>query len=76
MFIHYKDKIDAVYTYLHTYFKIEDNEDMNKYIVIELDRWHDELTHIQKSFLTQSIINLILDMDKSIYNPTPVINHY
>ena len=33
---HFKDKIDAVYEYINTYLKIEDDGDLNKYISIEL----------------------------------------
>ena len=36
-----KDNIDEVYASLQVYFKIEDDGDLNKYLVIDLERRRD-----------------------------------
>ena len=38
MFSTSKDEIDEVYDSLRAYFKIDDDWDINKYLVIDLDR--------------------------------------
>ena len=40
MFSHSKDKIDEVHAFLQVDFKIEDYEDLNKYLGIDLDNQH------------------------------------
>ena len=73
MFSNYKDKIDAVYAYIKTDFKIEDDEELNKYIGIDLGHIPDASIHILNLFLAQWIINLIPGMDKASFKPTPVV---
>ena len=64
MFSPSEDKIIAVYASLKMDIKIEDNGKLKKYIGIELDHHLKVSIHLHNPFLTQSIINLILGMDK------------
>ena len=73
MFIPSKDKIDEVYASIQEYFKIEDDEYLNKYLGIELDRRTDGSIRISQPCITQRIINMIPGMDKSSANPIFVV---
>ena len=73
MFSPSKDKIDQVNASLQSDFKIEDDEELNKYLVIDLYHFLDVLIHINQPYLTQRIINMIPGTGKSSANLTPVI---
>ena len=59
-----KDKIDELYGSLQLCFNIEDDGEVNKYLVIDLDLSPDGSIHISQPFLTQSIFNMIMSMYK------------
>ena len=54
------DKIDYVYNYLHDYFKIKYDREINKYIGIEIDLFQNDSIRLSHPYLSQSIINNIL----------------
>ena len=68
-----KDKIDEVYASLQSNFNIEDDGELNKYIGIELDRRPYGSINIRQPYLTQRILNMIQQMDKSSAKPTPAV---
>ena len=73
MFSPSKYKIDEVYASLQAYFKIEDDEDLNKYLVIDPGRRLYISIHIMQLYLIQIILNMISGMDKSITKPNPAV---
>ena len=73
MFSPYIDKIDYVYDYLQTDFKIADYGELGKYLGIELDRCPYGSIHIRQTYPTQRIINIIPVMDKPRDMPTLVV---
>ena len=73
MFIPSKDKIDEVYDSLQEDFKIEDDGELNKYRGIDLDRHPYGSIHTSQTYLTQRIINMISDIEKSSAKPTPTV---
>ena len=66
-----KDKINGVYASLQSDFKIEDDGELNKYIVIDLDCRPYGSIHIIQTYINQGIINIIPGMENSSNNPTP-----
>ena len=52
MFSPFKDIIDDVYAYLQADFKIENDGELNKYLLIELDRPPDGSIYLRKTYLT------------------------
>ena len=73
MFSPSKDKIDILYASHKEYFNIEDDGELNKYLGVELYCLPDVSIHLGQPYLIQIIPNIIPGMDKSRYNPTPVV---
>ena len=62
MFSHSKDKFYDVYASLQENSNIEDDKEINKYLGIHLDHIPDGSIRLSQPYLTQTIINMILDM--------------
>ena len=73
MFSPSKDKIDEVYPSLQTYFKIEDDGDLNNYLRMDMDLGPDVSIYLRQPYLTQIILNMITGMDKSSANPNLLV---
>ena len=68
-----KDKIDEVYASIQSYFSIEDDVYINKYLGIKLDHRPDGPIHLRQPYITKIILNMIPGMDKSSSKPTPTV---
>ena len=68
-----KDKIDELYASILEYFKIEDDEELNKYLGIDMYYRPDGSIHLRQPYQTQIILNIISVVDKSSANPTPLV---
>ena len=64
IFIPSEDKIDYIYASLQEYYKIEDDEDLNRYNEIYLAWSLDGSIHISQPYISQSFINMLPGMDK------------
>ena len=73
MFIPSKDKIDEVYDSLQEYFNIEEDREHNKYLGIELDCCPYGSIYLKQPYLTQTILNMIIGIDRPSANSTPVV---
>ena len=73
MFSSSKDKIDEVYASLRGYFNIKDDEELNKYLGIDLYRRPDASIYLRQPYLTKIIPNMIPGMEKSSANPTHAV---
>ena len=65
MLIPPKYKIDEVYASLQEYFKMEDDEVLNKYLGIEMHLRPDCSINLRKTYITQSILDIIPGIDNS-----------
>ena len=64
MFSTSKDKIDEVYAFSQSYFNIEEDVSLNKYLWIDLEHHPYGSIHLRQPYLTKIILNKIPDMEK------------
>ena len=74
MFSTSKDKIDEVYAFSQSYFNIEEDVSLNKYLWIDLEHHPYGSIHLRQPYLTQRIVNMIPVMYNSSDKPTPMFD--
>ena len=67
------DKIDDAYASLQTYFKIEDDRYLNKYLGIELYHCPYGSIYLRRPNITQKKTNPIPGIKESSANPDPAV---